>query len=67
MDTLENAQKRAEYWKGEHAIANAEIERLHKALEKIADWQGAWGPYPETSAGWRSFAIVTAREAVPNG
>ena len=28
MDTLENAQRRAEYWKAEHIAANAEIERL---------------------------------------
>ena len=28
MDTLENAQKRAEYWKAELVAANAEIARL---------------------------------------
>ncbi len=30
QDTLENAQKRSEYWKAEHAAANKEIERLKK-------------------------------------
>ena len=32
MDTLENAQKRAEYWKAEHLAANAEIERLRTLI-----------------------------------
>jgi len=42
----------------------AENERLMQALEKIADWRGVWGPYPEGDADWRAMAIVTAREAV---
>lgn len=29
-DTLENAKRRAEYWKAEHAAANAEIETLRR-------------------------------------
>jgi hypothetical protein len=32
MDTLENAQKRAEYWKAEHLAGNAEIERLRELI-----------------------------------
>ena len=32
-DTLENAQRRAEYWKAEHRAANSEIERLQKVVE----------------------------------
>ena len=32
MDTVENAKKRAEYWKAEHLAGNAEIERLREAL-----------------------------------
>lgn len=35
MDTVENAKKRAEYWKAEHLAANAEIERLRLWLEQI--------------------------------
>ena len=48
-------------------IANleAEIERLRTALVKIADWHGAWGPWPEKNEAWRAMAVVTAREAVP--
>lgn len=33
MDTLENAQRRAEYWKAEHHSANTEIERLQRVVE----------------------------------
>ena len=47
-----------------NAVAN-ERDALHTALEKIADWDSAWGPYPETNEAWRAMAIVTAREAVP--
>ncbi len=43
----------------------AEVARLRAALEKIADWHGHWGPFPEKREDWRSMAIVTAREAVP--
>lgn len=49
-----------------HEQAAAEIERLQSALEKIADWHGAWGAFPETNEQWRAMAIVTAREAVHN-
>lgn len=42
-----------------------EIERLRAALEKIADWHGSWGPFPERNEAWSSMAVVTAREAVP--
>ena len=47
-------------------LKKAETERddLRAALEKIADWHGAWGPYPETNKSWCAMAIVTAREAV---
>ena len=31
MDTLENAQRRAEYWKAEHMAANSEIEQRDAA------------------------------------
>src|SRR5512136_1140459 len=37
MDTLENAQKRAEYWKAEHTAANAENEELLDLLATIFD------------------------------
>ena len=47
-----------------NAVAN-ERDALRTALEKIADWDSAWGPYPETNEAWRAMAIVTAREAVP--
>lgn len=35
------------------------------ALVKIADWHGAWGPYPERNEAWCAMAIMTARETVP--
>ena len=47
-----------------NAVAN-ERDALRTALEKIADWDSAWGPFPETNEAWRAMAIVTAREAVP--
>lgn len=47
-----------------NAVAK-ERDTLHTALEKIADWDSAWGPYPETNEAWRAMAVVTAREAVP--
>ena len=47
------------------AEAANEIERLRRALRKIADWHGDWGPFPETNNAWRAMAVVTAREAVP--
>ena len=51
--------------------AAAELRRLHavnqellEALEKIADWHGAYGPFPENNVAWRGMAVVTARESV---
>lgn len=44
--------------------AERERDALRAALEKIADWNGAWGPYPERNEAWRAMALVTAREAV---
>lgn len=41
------------------------IDELRAALEKIADWYGAYGPFPEKNEMWRAMAVVTAREAVP--
>ena len=41
-----------------------ENDALRAAMEKIADWYGSWGPYPETNKSWCAMAIVTAREAV---
>ena len=35
-----------------------------EALEKIADWHGAYGPFPENNEAWRGMAVVTARESV---
>lgn len=37
MDTLENAQKRAEYWKGESMAATREIESLRAQVAELAD------------------------------
>lgn len=47
-------------------IADAEAYRkMKEALEKIADLQGSYGPFPEAnSPEWRAMAIVTAREAL---
>lgn len=44
--------------------AEKERDALRAAMEKIADWYGSWGPYPETNKSWCAMAIVTAREAV---
>ena len=48
----------------------AEIDRLKvenatyiKTLLEIADWDGVWGPFPETNERWRGMAVVRAREA----
>ena len=35
-----------------------------ESLEKIADWHGAYGPFPENNVAWRGMAVVTARESV---
>lgn len=51
-----------------HALSQEaadEIERLRAALEKIADWDSLWGPFPERNEYWRAMVVVTAREAVP--
>ena len=47
-----------------------EIDRLKvenatyiKTLLEIADWDGVWGPFPETNERWRGMAVVRAREA----
>ena len=37
MDTLENAQKRAEYWKAESMAATKEIESLRAQVAELAD------------------------------
>jgi hypothetical protein len=34
------------------------------ALEKIADWHGSYGPFPEKNSLWRGMAITTSRETV---
>jgi len=41
-----------------------EIELMRSALEKIADLQGSWGPFPENNKAWCAMAVVTAREAI---
>jgi len=43
----------------------ADATKMREALEKIADMQGSYGPFPEAnSPEWRAMAIVTAREAI---
>ena len=37
MDTLENAQKRAEYWKAESLAATKEIESLRAQVAELSD------------------------------
>lgn len=70
LDRLEAAQKAVNeayqrgYETGQEEIKK-ELNALRTALEKIADWDSAWGPYPETNEAWRAMVIVTAREAVP--
>ena len=61
MDTLENAQRRAEYWKAEHNAANAEIERLRKATAKYIEQADRVG-----SIGWRPYDEFRAEVTVPN-
>jgi hypothetical protein len=49
----------------QNALLTLEAKRLRDALRKIADWDSAWGPFPETNKAWCSMVVVTAREAVP--
>lgn len=44
--------------------AEQQIAQLREALEKIADLDGNWGPFPETNKQWCAMVIVTAREAL---
>ena len=41
-----------------------QVEQLRKGLEKIADLDGNWGPFPETNKHWCAMAVVTARETL---
>lgn len=42
-----------------------ENKRLREALEKIADNNSCYGPFPEANnPAWGAMAIVTAREAI---
>ena len=72
LDRIEAAEKEVESLRQgiafrDDVVATLAVERdaLRTALEKIADWDSAWGPYPETNEAWRAMAVVTAREAVP--
>ena len=67
-DSLEQAEKRLTEIAFK-ACANldtkdAQISQLREALEKIADLDGNWGPFPETNKQWCAMVIVTAREAL---
>ena len=67
-DSLEQAEKRLTEIAFK-ACANldtkdAQIAQLREALEKIADLDGNWGPFPETNKQWCAMVIVTAREAL---
>ena len=46
------------------AALQAENAELVPALEKIADLQGSYGPFPETKPEWQGMAITTARAAL---
>ena len=62
--TYEQARDEAKHLYGE-CLMLADV--LRDALEKIADWNGCYGPFPESNNElWRGMAIVTAREAAPN-
>ena len=65
LDRLEAAEKSDAESIAMYRKARDERDALRTALEKIADWDSAWGPYPETNKAWCAMAIVTAREAVP--
>lgn len=45
-------------------VAPMQVKQLREALEKIADFDGNWGPFPETNKQWCAMTIVTAREAL---
>jgi hypothetical protein len=45
-------------------LPRATVQQALEALEKIADWHGAYGPFPENNEVWRGMAVVTARESV---
>jgi len=73
MDTLENAQRRAEYWKAEHLAANAEIERLRRALidcdhqtDSMRVWGGMEWKYHPPQAGRIHKIARAALDTVPN-
>lgn len=55
MDTLENAQRRAEYWKAEHLAANAEIEAMRSLARDAYD---AWDHDRDAKVGKLLRAIM---------
>ena len=63
--TVLSSDARIEQLEARLCTITKERDALRAAMEKIADWYGAWGPYPETNKSWCAMAIVTAREAVP--
>ena len=62
--TVISSDARIEQLEARLCTITKECDALRAAMEKIADWYGAWGPYPETNKSWCAMAIVTAREAV---
>ncbi len=46
------------------AASQAREQQLREALKKIADTQGAWGPFPEKNEQWRAMVVVVSREAL---
>lgn len=56
MDTLENAQKRAEYWKAESMAATKEIESLKAQVAELADaFTAIW--VSDDRAAWDGKAV----------
>ena len=53
------------YWRKRADGERLAKEDARRALEKIADWRGGYGPFPETNPVWCAMAVVTAREAIP--
>lgn len=63
-DDVARAVDREMAYRDQLAAKDAEIEAMREALLKIADWNSAYGPYPEANNEyWGPMAIITAREA----
>ena len=65
MNDMLEIQKEVKSLRQQLAERDAEVKLLRDALEKVADNNGAYGPFPEANNPlWGPMALVTAREAL---